>query len=188
MTSPPAFGASRLRRATPPSAEPHPEGRRIARLRRQCVVAVLMAVAGSHDLFETSDAYAAAPPCRYAVTASGTGNGTVRDIVTGLTWQQTPPSMLYAWGDAGTYCQQLSYGGFTSGWRLPTLKELLSTVDYAESNPAQDSTAFLPATTVEFWASTPYAGGIDMAWYVEFGAGLGLSDSTSTTHSARCVR
>jgi hypothetical protein len=82
-----------------------------------------------------TSADASAPAGRYVVTNGGTGNGTVYDTKTKLTWQQTVSSTTYTWADAKTYCAGVgtSLGG--TGWRLPTLKELQTIVDYSQSNP-----------------------------------------------------
>ncbi|WP_437593371.1 DUF1566 domain-containing protein [Sorangium sp. So ce1000] len=47
------------------------------------------------------------------------GGGVVRDNVTCLEWQETPPSEAYTWEQAISYCDELTLGGF-SDWRLPT--------------------------------------------------------------------
>jgi hypothetical protein len=57
------------------------------------------------------------------------GNGTVTDLVTGLMWQQDPGSkMIYEQAVAGA--SSLTLGGY-SDWRLPTVKELYSLIDFS---------------------------------------------------------
>ena len=53
----------------------------------------------------------------------------VKDEVTGLVWERAVPATLYLWADAVPYCQGLSLPGFSTGWRLPSVKELASIVD-----------------------------------------------------------
>ncbi len=58
------------------------------------------------------------------------GNGTVTDLVTGLMWQQdsvTPGKMGFE--AAKTYADALTLGGYDD-WRLPTIKELYSLIDF----------------------------------------------------------
>lgn len=67
----------------------------------------------------SAGARAAAPTGRYIV-----GADTVVDTVSRLTWQRAVASSTYTFSAAGAYCQTVSLGGFASGWRLPTIKEL----------------------------------------------------------------
>jgi hypothetical protein len=81
-------------------------------------------------------------------------------------------------------------GGFNSGWRLPTVNELLTIVDYHAASPAIDSTAF-PLTPSEFfWTSTPYVfnGAKGQAWPVFFGAGYSNPAEVTQAYHVRCVR
>jgi hypothetical protein len=129
-----------------------------------------------------------APGGRYVVTNGGTSNGTVYDTKTKLTWQQTISSISCTWADAKGYCAGVgsSLGG--TGWRLPTLKELQSLVDYSQTTPPMiDSTAF-PGTPFWFWSASPLAGSSSYAWGVHFGYGdTGVSD-VSGPSDVRCVR
>ena len=74
------------------------------------------------------------------------GNGTVSDNATGLMWQQDTARDggnydAMTWEEALAYCEALNLGGLTD-WRLPTIKELRSLVDYGEYNPAINKTFF----------------------------------------------
>ena len=118
---------------------------------------------------------AEASPTRYTVAG-----GTVHDNNTKLTWQLTPPSTTFAWPDAQVFCASTAVSGALGGsaWRVPTVKELLTLVDFSRSNPSIDPTASLVLLN-DAAAS---------AWSVEFYAGTFVAYFKQTTYSVRCVR
>jgi len=137
----------------------------------------------------TASARANAPAGRYTVSS-----GTVFDTKTKLTWQQTVSSMTYVWMDAVTYCGSTSVGPSRTiggtGWRVPTLKELLTIIDYSQSNPpAIDSTAF-PGTPLSFfWSATSLLGQSGgSVWIVDSSEGFVTSEDPSQLYYVRCVR
>jgi hypothetical protein len=89
---------------------------------------------------EAADELAVAPPNHYTLTGSG-GDVEVTDNYTGLVWQQGYSPSLLAWADAPAYCASLSLNGHT-GFRVPTLNELASTVNEAKVGGAIDTAAF----------------------------------------------
>ena len=114
------------------------------------------------------------------------GDGTVRDLNTGLTWMKSgrgeidtdPPTPYreeggwrkYNWTDAITYCEHLDFAGYQD-WRLPNYKELVSILDLGRTDPAVN-TAFFPDTRSDFyWTSTPFTYDPAHAWYVYFNLG-----------------
>ena len=56
------------------------------------------------------------------------GNGTITDQLTGLTWIQARGTKV-SWDSAFILASQCTTGGFTD-WRVPTIKELYSLIDY----------------------------------------------------------
>jgi formylglycine-generating enzyme required for sulfatase activity len=129
-------------------------------------------------------ARANAPAGRYTITG-----GTVFDAKTKLTWQQTAPAESYTWADAKTYCQTVgaSLGG--TGWRLPTIKELVTIVDYSQTgSPRIDPTAFPGTPAGGFWSSSPVAGSPSAAWYVSFIIGNVDNFGVGDMANVRCVR
>ena len=89
--------------------------------------------------------------------ASFTDNhdGTVTDNVTGLFWQQTVSGGTFTFDQATKGCIALTLGGHTD-WRVPTMIELVSIIDYGRAvNPALDQTVFPGVMTNSgFWSST----------------------------------
>jgi hypothetical protein len=111
-------------------------------------IALMIALAGW--IGGTCRVHADAPPDRYLITSS---QGLVTDLRTGLIWQQPMSSEQYTWDSANTYCRGLSLGGMT-GFRIPSLKELMTLVDPTRVKPAIDPTGF-PVTPLEwFWTSS----------------------------------
>ncbi len=78
---------------------------------------------------------------------TSTDGQTAYDNNTGLTWQQTPDrngdgqidaNDKIAWADIPAYVASLNaanYGGYND-WRLPTIKELYSLIDFAGTDPS----------------------------------------------------
>jgi hypothetical protein len=81
--------------------------------------------------------------------ASVTGD-VVADNWTGLSWERMTPTNQMNLADADSYC-----AGLGSGFRLPTLKELLTLVDPTAYSPSIDTMTF-PATPTDqyYWSST----------------------------------
>lgn len=70
------------------------------------------------------------------------GDGTVTDNVTGLMWQQGFADNKLTYAEAQTYLNTLNaqnYGGY-SDWRLPTIKELYSLIDFRGTDPPPEGT------------------------------------------------
>jgi Protein of unknown function (DUF1566) len=120
------------------------------------------------------------------------GDGTIKDNVTGLTWQKDVAStQAFAWTDAQTYCAGLTLAGRT--WHLPTRIELLSIVDSTKT-PAIDAPFPSPPGGKFHWTSTPWVVSQittkpQDAWMVNFSDG-GLDSNAAAqtaTEYARCV-
>ncbi|MEP6655544.1 MAG: DUF1566 domain-containing protein [Myxococcales bacterium] len=112
---------------------------------------------------------------------------TVRDVATGLVWQRSVPDGLFTFDGAGTYCAQVRLGNLT-GWRLPSMTELLTLVDEtAPTPPAIDTNAFPETPTEGFWSGSEFGGEHGLAWQVYFDRGNGLYGLTSASFRVRCV-
>jgi hypothetical protein len=128
-------------------------------------------------------AHADAPAGRYTVAG-----GTVHDTKTNLTWQQAVPATTYTWADAKTFCAGVgsSLGG--AGWRLATVNELLTIIDYSRSDPAIDPSYFPATPGGLFWTALPFNPSSTAAWLVNFGTGSTMFASAAAAFNVRCVR
>ncbi len=96
------------------------------------------------------------------------GDGTVTDLNTGLMWQQDPgDKMTYAQAVAGA--DSFNLAGYTD-WRLPTIKELYSLIDFRGTDPSAGATSgmtpFIDTDYFEFEYGDPSSGEriIDSQW------------------------
>jgi hypothetical protein len=124
-------------------------------------------------------AYAVAAQSRYEV-----GTDTVRDSKTGLTWQRAHPTSNLRVNEAASYCDGLALAG-KDDWRVPTLRELQSIVDYTEFGAAIDKVAFPNTAAYYFWSATPYKTG---CFTINFDEGMVSSGGGELAILVRCVR
>ena len=157
--------------------------RKIVRARTRstrCVtLAALACVAGAWWI---APVVAEAPVDRYMINSS---QGLVTDLRTGLIWQHPANTTAYAWAQANTYCKGLTIGLMT-GFRVPTLKELMTLVDPMRAQPAIDTKIF-PNTPPEFFwtASNRFSLGTAA---VSFGTGGSAYFAATDALRVRCVR
>jgi hypothetical protein len=108
--------------------------------------------------------------------------GTVYDTTTGLTWR-LPTSVTYSWTIANADCP--SNG--STGWRLPTVTELLSIVDTSMS-PTVDGAFFTGMVATEYWTTTFYPGSSTVLLVVSFADGGEHTNTTSVSMNMICVK
>ncbi len=126
---------------------------------------------------------------------------TVKDLTTGLTWQDHSSLFAGVWGMAGNHCANLNFDN-SIDWRLPSIDELQTLVDYGKyKGDAQNSLAainpiFLYGFTAsgsypynEFWSFTELSGlNSQQAWWIGFGHGADGVHPKYNIKIARCVR
>ena len=109
------------------------------------------------------------------------------DQVTGLEWQRIDDNISRSWESAILYCAYLNIGDYVD-WRLPSVAELQSIVDYREDFPAINSTAFPNTNQERYWSSTKNIYQNNRSYAVNFEDGSILSGSNSQEYLVRCVR
>ncbi len=139
-----------------------------------------------------NDVAAGAPNPETYTVGSGGAAGTVVDDVTGLWWEVTPTGDAGAFpsdtlAEAEQYCSTLCLAGRTD-WRLPTVIELISLLDFSgpSGGPLINATAFPGTVAATFWSSTPAVTGYQNV--VDFGGGITASADVSSAGAFRCVR
>ena len=110
-------------------------------------------------------------------------NGIIHDAVTGLEWQAEPTDPM-PWQDAIDYAAALDLGGHTD-WRIPTIEELITLIDYSRTSPAS---SFPDMPFKWFWSSSSDVCFSIYAWIVIFNDGYVHNYAKNRAIHARCVR
>lgn len=114
-------------------------------------------------------------------------NGTVSDQTHGLMWKKCSEGQSWrqagnscdgkaagiSWDDALNQVEILNAGKGFAGfkdWRLPTIKELATLIEYDRPNPI-DLSVFPGTPSLWYWSSTPYQRQATRAWFLAFGSG-----------------
>lgn len=113
------------------------------------------------------------------------GDGTVTDVCTLLTWEQTPSIPAGPLQQGLNHCAKLDKAG-TADWRAPTRIELQSIVNYASQNPALNPV--FHEGNARYWSSTPAVDYENQAWTVNFDSGYVYPRARGENHRMRCVR
>ncbi|MFH0996565.1 MAG: DUF1566 domain-containing protein [Pseudomonadota bacterium] len=114
--------------------------------------------------------------------------GTIADTSTGLIWQQASSPDPMTWEQALAYCGRLNISG-DADWRLPTIKELRSLVDFSHDHPSIDTNYFPNTFSSFYWSSTTYAYDSYTAWGIDFSFGTDdFKDKYTGYHYVRAVR
>lgn len=109
----------------------------------------------------------------------------VKDLKTGLEWQRAPIDRVFTIKELVAYTL-----GMEEGWRVPTIEELLSLVDYTRFNPALDTTIFSNTriNSLWYWSSTRVAMDSGYVWGVGFFDGSVYNESADKLNRVRFVR
>ena len=161
--------------------------------------------------FYGQDAQFAHPIPAYTKSNDGLS---VKDDITGLTWQQSHDSRTYYWAETQAVIDKMNkqnYGGY-SDWRVPSIKELYSIWNGSAGWPSINTEYFDIKYTDEqdlshaiFWSTNKYSGvlgnitstnpydatsGAELAFGVNFGTGhiKSYSISAGPKHFVRAVR
>jgi hypothetical protein len=125
--------------------------------------------------------------------------GTALDIKTGLTWQRVAPNTRRKLAEAKAYCAT-GTGLPGTGWRVPTIKELMTIVDFAKPTKFRlDQTTFNTPSEISdpygvFWSATslvgkpPYLPFMSGTWVVYFASGNSWFVDSTGYSFVRCVR
>jgi len=103
----------------------------------------------------------------------------ILDTATGLEWQAEATEGV-TWYEANEYAKSLG-----DGWRLPTIEELSTLIDYSRVSPA---TTFPDHGKAAFWSSSVVADHTNYARLVLFGVGFVCGYNKFGDHHVRCVR
>lgn len=107
----------------------------------------------------------------------------VTDAKSGLQWEADHHGPM-SWNEAQKYAESLRLGGHED-WRVPTLEELVTLIDYSKYRPAS---TFPGMPNDYFWLSSSYAGSASNAWAVHFSYGSVSYSGKTATYYVRCVR
>lgn len=139
--------------------------------------------------------------CTGTLVSNGTGTATgtpstdwacTKDNVTNLIWSLQTQSATWNAASAPTYPDAghntANRCGYSTGWRLPTRRELLSIVHRGTINPAIDGSYFPATVTNWYWTSDTYAPNPSSAWIVYFYYGDTYANYKAGTLFVRLVR
>ena len=113
----------------------------------------------------------------------------IKDPKTNLMWEDTPHvrEAKIRQPRAKTYCAELKVGGFED-WRLPTIHELLTIIDYTRISPAILREFSYVEDESFYWTKTHVADEDDAFWGVNFKRGYSSKASEYYDRYVRCVR
>ncbi|MCK5809257.1 DUF1566 domain-containing protein [bacterium] len=111
------------------------------------------------------------------------------DSMTGLVWQRNISQSRYNVSSAHSHCRLLQYGcGAKGAWRLPTIEELSTIIDYGEDDVAIDEVAFPDTPESMFLSSTFPSESSGYLWVVHFQFGTVEYAMHYSPLHVRCVR
>jgi len=112
------------------------------------------------------------PAATRFIVLTNMAGAAVLDRETGLVWEQSPSLSISNWNVASFHCITLNTGA-RSGWRIPTLQELMSLLDRSVS-PGPALPSGHPFSNVQrsaYWSATARDNNTGVAWIAEFETG-----------------
>ena len=112
----------------------------------------------------------------------------VLDTTTSLLWQdaQDNRDLSMTYFEAEDYCTKLKIKQYED-FRLPTLSELQSIIDYKNYKPAI-LTGFINAANETYWTTTPFADDSSEVWTINFKKGERSVKGKHYDRNFRCVQ
>lgn len=110
-------------------------------------------------------------------------DGTITDARTGLIWSAENYGPM-TWEEAIEFCKGLMLAGY-SDWRLSSIEELLTLVDYSRFKPATEMSGMLSSN---YWSSTIDAYYTYYVWGVNFSYGRSYDNYRSDSYYIRAIR
>ena len=120
--------------------------------------------------------------------ASLNAKDVIYDTSTSLLWQDSYANEEFAltYKQAKEYCQDLVIEEYKD-FRIPTLNELQSIIDYKNYKPAIIK-GFKYVGNETYWSTTPYAHDYDYVWTVNFKKGARDVKAKHYDRYIRCVQ
>jgi hypothetical protein len=118
-----------------------------------------------------------------------TASDEVTDKTTGLVWQRGDDGNMYTYSDAIQHCSTFKSNEAATGWRLPSVIELMTLIDSGLGQPSPSiDPSFTDAQSTNYWTATPTVYQTMEAWTVKFDFGEVIPLLTDTSLPVRCVR
>lgn len=176
-------------------------------MKRQLVLAVVLALSGSLFLMAGEQAAQADPPIKdlSGVTQNWDknlpsasrftilpdfNNQAVRDNNTGLVWEQAPRAAVDSWFNDKFHCVQMQVAG-QKGWRMPSVFELETLIDVSVASGPKLPPGHpfnLAGSTLNFWSATEWSFDSSNAWGVNFNVGEPGTVPKTGASPVWCVR
>ncbi len=114
----------------------------------------------------------------------------VGDSFNALMWQDTQfnAETKQDWQSAVDYCDDLEFAGY-SDWKLPTIEQLRTIVDYSRFGSAISSKfENVGDGDIEYYSSTTYIPNGSNVWAMFFNEGVDSGYARTSSYYTRCVR
>jgi N-acetylneuraminic acid mutarotase len=116
-----------------------------------------------------------------------TAKDEMTDRNTGLIWQLGDDGNMYTQPEAVQHCASFTSAEASTGWRLPSVIELMTLIDNGLQLPSINK-FFTGAQSTNYWTTTPTASANMLAWTVKFDFGEVIPLLMDSSLPVRCVR